>query len=41
MPAVARSAPATRHTHDPVHWWHEPEWAQLVRCGNINLELSL
>ncbi len=33
VPAVARSAPALRHRHDPVHWWHEPEWAQLACCG--------
>lgn len=33
MPAVARSALVARHIHDPVHWWHEPEWAQLVCCG--------
>ncbi len=31
-PAVAPSTPVTRHIHDPVHWWHEPEWAQLA-CG--------
>jgi len=32
-PAVAMSAPATSHGHDPEHWWHEPEWARLVCCG--------
>ncbi|RZQ64652.1 amidohydrolase family protein [Amycolatopsis suaedae] len=31
--AVATSAPATAHTHDPEYWWHEPEWVRPVCCG--------
>jgi Tol biopolymer transport system component len=32
-PAAVRQAVAAEHRHDPTHWWHEPEWSQLVCCG--------
>ena len=32
-PAMARRAIAFDHDHDDHHWWHQPEWSQLVCCG--------
>uniref|UniRef100_UPI0031F1B478 amidohydrolase family protein n=1 Tax=Saccharothrix longispora TaxID=33920 RepID=UPI0031F1B478 len=37
---ASRPAAATRsHDHavvsDPEHWWHEPEWAARVCCGEV------
>ena len=31
-PALVSTAAATRHDHET--WWHQPEWAQLVCCGD-------
>jgi Amidohydrolase family len=32
-PALVSADVHAHHDHDPTHWWHTPEWAQLVCCG--------
>lgn len=32
-PALVSGPIRASHEHDPTHWWHTPEWAQLVCCG--------
>jgi Tol biopolymer transport system component/imidazolonepropionase-like amidohydrolase len=31
-PALATAPVQARIPDDPIHWWHTPEWAQLVCC---------